>query len=278
MHDASWKGYEKIVKILTRAGADKDAVDKHGHTPLHLAAQDGCFGVDDNGRTMFNRTADEGHLEIVRFLVQQGVELDAPSKAGRTALHGATCYGRTQIIKFLIEAGANKEAIDEHGNTPLHLAASFGLEKVVEILLDAGVNINNVNIHNDTALHLALIHKNAVYALLRAKARVDIINHASKSALSEIMILNEALLGERIEIAIGLINAYRRQLAQEHLIDSSTKKARFTLFIKQALKNAYETKNNEIATILKLELKKGHEKQGRAKKNTSGCASNDGDK
>jgi len=63
---AAWRGHRKVVKLLIAKGADLEAKDKDGSTPLHIAAQ--C-----------------GHRKVVELLLQKGADIEA--KVKMAALH-----------------------------------------------------------------------------------------------------------------------------------------------------------------------------------------------
>ena len=114
-----------IGSLLDR-GASLDASDKHGLTPLHLAASN-------------------GHLEAVRLLWSKGMDLDLEDKHNRTPLHLAATQGHLDIVNFLLTKGAWSEAYDSQGTQPLHCAARSGNVDIVDALIQAGAKITPVN-------------------------------------------------------------------------------------------------------------------------------------
>jgi ankyrin repeat protein len=87
-------------------------------------------GVDvtargQNGHTALSYAAMFGHLEIVKWLVEEK-EMQATIKndAGRTALHDVACCGQVKVLKYLIqEREVDVNIKGEDGSAPLHYAA-----------------------------------------------------------------------------------------------------------------------------------------------------------
>lgn len=107
------------VNRLRERGADPNAVDNEGWTPLHRAVL-------------------EGHIEICGALLAKGADVGATRFDGETALHHAAEYGRTQEAEVLLAQGAEVESRDDEGNTPLHHAAESGQDAMIGVLLAKG--------------------------------------------------------------------------------------------------------------------------------------------
>ena len=76
------------------------------------------------GRTPLSLAAYYGHVEVVKFLVNEAsADVEAKSNAGGTPLSWAADCGNLEIVTFLVkEAGADVESKDKDGKTALDLA------------------------------------------------------------------------------------------------------------------------------------------------------------
>jgi len=130
--------------------------EKKGHTPMCEALQ-------------------KDQEQIVLFLLQNGVDVDAKDKHGFTPLHYAAEKGHAQITGLLTAKGANVNATDTMGETPLHIAVLGGHQDVVLALLAAKASVNAENPIGRTPLHYAARegHSDAVEALLAHGATVN---------------------------------------------------------------------------------------------------------
>ena len=65
---------------------------------------------------------EEETLDMIRLLLDLGVDIDATNDRGDTAIHDAVRRGFTTIVGYLAERGANLDATNARGQTPLTLA------------------------------------------------------------------------------------------------------------------------------------------------------------
>ena len=63
-------------------------------------------------------------VEVVRSLLEAGVEKDLAEKDGNTALMMAADQGHADVVRVLLEAGANKDLADHRGHTALMMASA----------------------------------------------------------------------------------------------------------------------------------------------------------
>lgn len=79
------------------------------------------------------------HLDIARFLLENGMDANHASWRGFTLLHEMAFTGETEKARLLIRHNANLNAIDsEYNTTPLGYARHFRQPAIETLLLDAG--------------------------------------------------------------------------------------------------------------------------------------------
>ncbi|MCA9753909.1 MAG: ankyrin repeat domain-containing protein [Gemmatimonadetes bacterium] len=142
---------EPVLLTLIDAGANPDAADALGRTPLHDAAERGVDwavralldagaqvnALDHDRATPLHRAASSA---VATRLLDAGADPDLRDRDGRTPLHAAIGAGRTDVVELLLDRGASPAAVDVDGRTPLHLAAGSGQGLVVDRLLDLGAD------------------------------------------------------------------------------------------------------------------------------------------
>jgi len=95
--------------------------------------------IDDDDKTIFD-LCQEGNLERVEELLDEGFNIDEPDVLGMTLLHWATDRGDENIIRMLARKGANMNIQDGEGQTALHYAASCGHDHLVPLLMELGTD------------------------------------------------------------------------------------------------------------------------------------------
>ena len=152
-------------------------------SPLHIAAHIGCLEfykyisekcgcinhVRDDGMTSIHMAAKTGHLEIVKFIINNLPDQN-PSAAvlplieqrinnehsdGLTPLHYAALNGHFKTCKFIIKLLTNKNPKDKEGSTPLHYAAKRGHVRICKLIMEYLEDKNPANNIGWTPLHLA---------------------------------------------------------------------------------------------------------------------------
>uniref|UniRef100_A0A8C6URL2 Tumor protein p53 binding protein, 2a n=1 Tax=Neogobius melanostomus TaxID=47308 RepID=A0A8C6URL2_9GOBI len=107
----------------------------------------GSERIDHSMRVKFNPLALlldsslEGEYDLVQRIIYEVEDPSLPNDEGITALHNAVCAGHTEIVKFLVQFGVNVNAADSDGWTPLHCAASCNNVQVCKFLVESGAAV-----------------------------------------------------------------------------------------------------------------------------------------
>ena len=117
------------LEATNRLFANLEARDRRGYTPLQLSSI-------------------SGKLEVVKYLVGTGANLEA-TDGGYTPLLGASYCNCFEVVKFLVEAGADINATVSDGDTPLSMASRWNYLSIVKYLEEAKAHQNHVQYLSD---------------------------------------------------------------------------------------------------------------------------------
>ncbi|OEL12851.1 E3 ubiquitin-protein ligase KEG [Dichanthelium oligosanthes] len=124
--------------------------------------------------------------ELVRILLAAGADPTAQDDPHcRTALHTAAMIDDVELVKIILEAGVDVNIRNAQNTTPLHVALNRGANSCVGLLLAAGANCNIQDDDGDNAFHIAadaakMIRENltwVVQMLQQPSPAVDVRNH-----------------------------------------------------------------------------------------------------
>ncbi|XP_023516050.1 potassium channel AKT1-like [Cucurbita pepo subsp. pepo] len=102
-------GHEAVVQLLIDNGANLRSGDVG-----HFA----CTAAEQN------------NLQLLKEILQYGGDVLSSRNNGTTALHVAVCEDNIEIVKFLLKQGADIDKPDVHGWTPRDLADQQGHEEI----------------------------------------------------------------------------------------------------------------------------------------------------
>ena len=113
LHLASINRFE-MSKILVGKGADINAKEINGYTPLHFAV-------------MYEK------IPIASMLIKHGSNVQSSCNSGNTPLHLA-CARRLELSNLLIDSGADINAVNVNCQTPIRFAISTNHLSAVDML------------------------------------------------------------------------------------------------------------------------------------------------
>jgi len=165
-----WTGDKEVAELLLAKGADINAKNNNGVTPLHLAISNRRPDLADFLRQHGGQDAAPGHtppggiyaaamsgnVEQVKALLQANPELvSSKDENGRTALHWAAMFNQVAVAEALLAGKADINAKDNHGLTPLHEVSK---KEMADFLLANKAEIEAKNEEGRTPLHAAAAH------------------------------------------------------------------------------------------------------------------------
>ena len=210
----SWHGRPEAVMTLLANGADPRSADVEGNTPLHHAARSSDPGVaallrdagaemealNGEGVSPLGIACSTGNWRLARFLLERGAKphpeggqpvllaaagtdeddpagvqlllrhkarVDARDARGRSALHEAALAGHAAIVAALLDAGADVHARDGDGRTPLLDSVRAAALPALDALLDAQADAHARDGAGANALHLAVTAETPSIALVK---------------------------------------------------------------------------------------------------------------
>jgi ankyrin repeat protein len=124
-----------IKQFVTAVAKDQvRAVDMLEETPGLLNAR--CVHNGSVLHFLTNESCEDG----VRFLAEQGADVNAFNKFGDSPLIDAATLGFENIVRLLLKHGANANAISSSYDTPIICAVRSGNSRIVDMLLGAGAD------------------------------------------------------------------------------------------------------------------------------------------
>ena len=215
------------------------AIVEEGNSP------DSALDYGDEPVTPLYRAAGQGRLDIVKYLIEKGADVNFRGKEwGHTPLSEAASRGFDDVIEVLLKAGADPKIKDRNGYTAFAIAALGGQVDAAEALLPTA-NVNGADNYGNTLLMAAtttgqteairwLVGKGAEVnrvSQLEYGGRTALISAAEVGAVESARVLLELGANPHLKMKDG-------STALSHALASSMKNDELIEMIKGALAKA----------------------------------------
>ena len=115
--------------------------------------------IDDNGSSMLILACYRGNIEVAKFLITNGADLNYVSDNG-TCLMACVFKSEFQLVDELIKKSVNLDLTDVNGITALMLGVQFKNVEMVKKLVNAGANKALKSKQEKTAFEYAVFSNN----------------------------------------------------------------------------------------------------------------------
>ncbi|KAJ3190679.1 hypothetical protein HK101_008470 [Irineochytrium annulatum] len=150
----------EVIKCLVDGGADMHATNLHGSTVLHCLAR-GCFAASmeklQDSPSFCSTDLKKPHVaELIHACVKHGADVEAKDSRDNTPILRSAIYGNIEAIRALNQDHAHTDVEDVHGWTLAHIAAHQADMAVIKCLVDLKVPLDCQSHSSlETPLHLA---------------------------------------------------------------------------------------------------------------------------
>src|SRR5690606_13161480 len=205
-----------VAHLLIERGADVNAIDWYGQTPLWAAVD--VRNLDVDGPTRDNGIDRDAMLELIRMLLERGAEPNARTReypperrfitrlgslswvdfTEQTPFLRAALAGDVTVMRLLLEHGADPNIPTFEGTTPLMAAAGGhwvvnqtfdegpeALREAVKMCVELGNDVNAINSMGLAAIHGAANRgSNDIIEFLAANgARLDVADNVGRTPI-----------------------------------------------------------------------------------------------
>lgn len=130
---------------------------------------------DSSGTICLHTAVDIGNKDVVRLLVERGSYLNGRNDNYETPLAVSVTKKNVAVVNILLDKHANVNITDSFGNSPLHVAVANGDLQICKLLLEKGkdIDLNLQNVEGYTPFVLALINGHEEIATLLCEHNCD---------------------------------------------------------------------------------------------------------
>lgn len=114
---------------------------------------------DNKGSTLVGNCCSLGKLDLIALLFELGANFNVIDGVGQPAIYLAamteTNSNKQGLVKYLVEQGVDINIKNKKGDTPLHKACFWGQSNIVKLLIHNGANVTIKNNMNDDPITVA---------------------------------------------------------------------------------------------------------------------------
>ena len=173
LHFASQYGHEEIVQLLLFHQADPTIFNRRLLTSIDLACEHGHFHVVN---------------QLVHHRLGQQYILNTHYEQ-QTPLHLAAKNGHTDIVRLLLMNGMDINRLTMHDGSALHVACRNGRYETAKLLLECGIDIHLCDSYEQTAYEVVIKQKtgNDIKRLIKGWTKDDIRSSGRSFSRSRIL-------------------------------------------------------------------------------------------
>ena len=155
--EVDWETTGFIAGLL-KIRVEREKIEAGRAKVIELLRQHGATTNTSSVNNVLCDAVRSGDLRAVKEQLINDVDINAgDSEFGVTALSWAALLDAMEIAKFLIEKGADVNAKSRDGSTPLHSAAFLGRAEIAELLIQKGADVNPKNYRSETPLDVSVV-------------------------------------------------------------------------------------------------------------------------
>uniref|UniRef100_A0A8C1Y4Z4 E3 ubiquitin-protein ligase MIB2 n=1 Tax=Cyprinus carpio TaxID=7962 RepID=A0A8C1Y4Z4_CYPCA len=218
--------------------------------------------IKNQGKTALQVAAHQGHMEVVKVLLQANSSIETKDEDGDAALHYTAFGNQAEITRLLLSKGASVNLLNNSMCTALHIAVNKGFTDVVRVLTEHLADVNLQDSYGDTPLHDAIAKDfRSIIEILTVVPNIDFTQQNNRGFN---LLHHAALKGNKL--ATEMILARARQLADVkkedgfsalHLAALNNHRDVAEILLKEG-RCDINIRNNRNQTPLQLAVTQGH--------------------
>uniref|UniRef100_A0A8C9WZQ7 E3 ubiquitin-protein ligase MIB2 n=1 Tax=Sander lucioperca TaxID=283035 RepID=A0A8C9WZQ7_SANLU len=218
--------------------------------------------IKNQGKTALQVAAHQGHMEVVKALLQANSSIEVKDEDGDTALHYTAFGNQAEITRLLLNKGANVNLLNNSMCTALHIAVNKGFTDVVRVLTEHSADVNLQDSYGDTPLHDAIAKDfRNIIEIMVLVPNIDFTqqNHRGFNLLHHAALKGNKLATEKILArARQLVDVKKEDgFSALHLASLNNHRDVAEILVKEG-RCDINIRNNRNQTALQLAVTQGH--------------------